>query len=214
MVMERTVSATRRTEGAPLRIACGLVSLSLSLVCVFSSFVAALGQSGSDAMTLWGFFAWGAGLAGASVWLIRGRSKGQPIVLVRDRRRILLTGVLAAVVVGLLIFMVTTISLEGDEWWPLILQTMFAVLFGTLPFLLFDRADYEERNRPVQPTAGQRRKIRRRIIAMSVAGGVAFAVGIIVASQGVAWWAEGLYRAGIILLGVSAVLAFQLRKAS
>lgn len=211
--MTGTVSPERNVAGTRFRVICGVVSLCLSLVSVYSGFTGALGQGGRDSLTLWVFFAWGAGLAGLSVWLIRGGFKGQPIVLVRERRRILLVLFLAAAVVGLLIYFLTLPNKEQDESWPLMVWTMFPVLFASLPIMLFDRADAREREGPAPMTAGQRRKAGRRLIVLGVSGAFAFALGLVAEIQTEPWWSEGLYRLGIILLSVSAVLAFQLRKA-
>lgn len=83
--------------------------------------------------------------------LIRGRSKGKVIVFVRDRRRIVSVAFMAILVVGLLIFLMSQPSIEDDAvWWPLMLQIMFANLFASLPFMLFDREGYKERVAPVQ----------------------------------------------------------------
>ena len=161
--MTRNARTLKRWMGSPMRILCASVTLCLSLLCVYSSFSSAISATGTDALTLWFFFAWGLGLVCGGVWLLRGRSQGEMIIFAPDRNRIMLFAFMFAGIVGLLIFLVSQPSIENDPWWPLILQTMFAVLFASLPFLLFDRADYRERNKPTALNGSQRQRMRKQL---------------------------------------------------
>jgi hypothetical protein len=200
---------------ALFRILCGCLTLGLSLVCVFASFRSATTMTGGDALNLWVFFVWGLGLAFGGVWLIRGRSKGKAIVLARDWKRLLIAALMAVFTVGLLIYLISQPSITDDAvWWPLILQTMFANLFATLPFMLFDREDYKERRAPVQLDAAGRRKVRQRLIVVTVIGGLMLTAGLTVGQQIDPWWEDILVRLGIASLGGAAILAFRLKKMS
>lgn len=210
-----TVSSNRGPFGAPLRILCGCLTLALSLICVVTSFSRASTMTGQDALTLWIFFLWGLGLAWGGVWLIRGRSKGKAIVFARDWRRLLLAALLALMVVGMLIFFLSQPSIRDDAvWWPLMLQTMFANLFGSLPLILFDREDYKERGEPARLDAAGQRKVRRRIILVAVGGGLMLTAGITVGQQLDQWWADILVQLGIALLAGAAFLGYRLKKSS
>ena len=106
---------TRPTTGTPgpwFRTLCGAITLGLSLVCVLSSLPYLTTTSGSEQWTIWGFFLWGAGLAVGGAWLIRGRSKGQDLVLVRDRKRLVTVAAMTVLVVGLAVFF-ATLPAEG-----------------------------------------------------------------------------------------------------
>jgi hypothetical protein len=210
-----TVSMNSGALGALFRILCGCLTLGLSLVCVFASFRSATTMTGQDALTMWIFFLWGLGLAWGGVWLIRGRSKGKAIVFARDRKRLVAVALLAILVVGLLIFLMSQPSLTDDAvWWPLMLQTMFANLFASLPFALFDREDYKERREPAQLDTAGRRKIRQRTILVVVVGGLMLTAGLTVGQQMDPWWEDVLVRLGVGLLACAAVLGYKLRKSS
>jgi hypothetical protein len=212
MAIGTTSTGTSR-PGSVFRILCGCLTLGLSLLCVFASFGHAITMSGRDALSLWVFFVWGTGLAIAGVWLIRGRSKGKAIVFAWDRRRIITVSLMAILVVGLLIFLVNQPSVADDAiWWPLILQTMFANLFASLPFLLFDREDYKERNAPVQLDSAQRRKVRRRAIFVAVAGALMFVAGIAAGQQVDSWLEDILVQAGTAVLAAAVAVGYRLRK--
>ncbi|MET4060315.1 hypothetical protein ABIB35_001860 [Arthrobacter sp. UYP6] len=103
--------------GTPMRILCACVTLCLSLLCVYSSFSSAISATGTDALTLWFFFAWGLGLVCGGVWLLRGRSQGELIIFAPDRNRIMLFTFMFVGIVGLLIFLVSQPSIEEDTWW-------------------------------------------------------------------------------------------------
>jgi peptidoglycan/LPS O-acetylase OafA/YrhL len=164
---------------------------------------------------MWIFFLWGLGLAWGGVWLIRGRSKGKAIVFARDRKRLVAVALLAILVVGLLIFLMSQPSLTDDAvWWPLMLQTMFANLFASLPFALFDREDYKERREPAQLDTAGRRKVRQRTILVVVVGGLMLTAGLTVGQQMDPWWEDVLVRLGVGLLACAAVLGYKLRKSS
>lgn len=212
--MTQDVRRAHRLTGAPLRVFCGILTVGLSLVCVYSSFGAALTSTGNDSPTYWIFFVWGLAVACGGVRLLIGRSKGMPIVLVRERKRLVPAAVLFVVIIGMLAYFAGLPLTEDDPSWPLMLQTMFAVLFASLPFMLFDRADYRERNKSVPLNNARRRKMRRTIILLAVLGGVMAIGGILAGMQGDAWWVEGLLRLGFLLLSASAVLGFQLKKAA
>ncbi|MGN7250190.1 hypothetical protein [Arthrobacter sp. SAFR-014] len=171
-------------------------------------------MTGQDAVTIWGFFLWGLGLAWGGIWLIRGRSKGKRIVFARDWKRLLVAALLALLVVGMLLFLLSLPSVKDDAvWWPLILQTMFANLFGSLPLMLFDREDYKEQGEPDRLDAPRRRKVRQRIILVAVVGGLMLAAGLTVGKQIDQWWQDLLIRLGVGLLAGAAVLGYRLGKA-
>jgi hypothetical protein len=211
-MVEGSSPRNEKPNGAPFRIVSGCFTLGLGLLCVFASFTHAISMTGKDALTLWFFFAWGLALALGGLWLIRGRSKGKSIVLVLDRKRVMSASFLAILVVGLLIFLIGQLSIKDDPWWPLILQTMFANLFASLPFMLFDREDHKERDAPVQLDAAGRRKVRRRLLVITVSGGLMFAAGIAADVQVETWWADALVRIGSALLAAGAVLGCRLKK--
>lgn len=122
---------------------------------------------------------------------------------------------MAVLIVGLLIYLITQPSIRDDAvWWPIILQTMFANLFASLPFILFDREDYKERRAPVQLDAAGRRKVRLRLIVVTVIGGLMLSAGLTVGQQIDPWWEDILVRLGTALLGCAAVLAFWMKKMS
>lgn len=199
-------------SGALFRILCGSLTLGLSLVCVYASFSRAIEVTGRDAVTSWIFFAWGSAVAIGGVWLIRGRSKGKTIVFARDRKRLIVVASLAILVVGMLIYFAGQPSMTEDEGWPFLLQTMFAVLFASVFFLLFDREDYREQAQAKPLTVEGRRKARRLLIIMVLIGALMFTTGIVADIQVDSWWSEGLYRLGTALLAAGAVLGFQLRR--
>lgn len=210
-----TMSSNRGPLGAPLRILCGCLTLALSLICVVTSFTRASTMTGQDALTIWGFCLWGAGLAWGGVWLIRGRSKGKAIVLATDWKRLSASVLLALLVVGMLVFFMSQPSFRDDAvWWPLILQTMFANLFASLPFTLFDREDYKERSEPARLDAAGRRKIKQRIILAAIVGGSMLTAGLTVGQQMDQWWEDLLVRIGAAVLACAAVLGYKLRKSS
>lgn len=202
----------RKPGGALLRILCGSLTLGLSLVCVYTSFSRAIEVPGRDAITSWIFFAWGSALAIGGAWLIRGRSKGKVIVFARDRKRLIVVASLAILVVGMLIYFASQSSMTDDEEWPFLLQTMFAVLFASVFFLLFDREDFREQAEPKPLSVEGRRKVKRLVIIMVLVGALMFTTGIVADIQVDSWWSEGLYRLGTALLAVGAVMGFQLRK--
>jgi hypothetical protein len=209
-----SVSSNSGLLGAPFRIFCGCLTLALSLICVVSSFSHATTMSGQDAVTMWGFFLWGVGLAWGGIWLIRGHSKGKRIVFARSWKRLLVAALLALLVVGMLLFLLSLPSVKDDAvWWPIMLQTMFANLFGTLPFVLFDREDYKEPRQPARLDAAGRRKVRHRIILVVIVGGLMLTAGLTVGQQIDRWWEDLLVRLGVGLLAGAAVLGFRLRKA-
>jgi peptidoglycan/LPS O-acetylase OafA/YrhL len=199
-------------RGALFRILCGSLTLGLSLVCVYASFSRAIEVTGRDAVTSWIFCAWGSAVAIGGVWLIRGRSKGKAIVFARDRKRLIVVALMAILVIGMLIYFASQSSMTDDEEWPFLLQTMFAVLFASVFFLLFDREDYREQARAKPLTAEGRRKAKRLLIIMVLIGALTFTTGIVADIQVDSWWSEGLYRLGTALLAAGAVLGFQLRK--
>ena len=208
------VSSNCGLLGAPFRIFCGCLTLALSLICVVSSFSHANTMTGQDAVTIWGFFVWGLGLAWGGIWLIRGRSKGRRIVFVRGWKRLAAVGIFALLVVGMLLFFLSLPSVRDDAvWWPLMLQTMFANLFGSLPLILFDREDYQEPRQPARLDAAGRRKVRHRIILVAIVGGSMLTAGLAVGQQIDQWWEDLLVRLGVGLLAGAAVLGFRLRKA-
>lgn len=208
-----SVSLNRGPLGAPLRVFCGSLTLALSLICVVTSFSRASTMTGQDVLTIWGFFLWGLGLVWGGVWLIRGRSKGKAIVLARDWKRLLAATLMALLVVGMLIFFMSQPSLRNDAvWWPLILQTMFANLFASLPLILFDREDYKERREPARLDAAGRRKVRQRIILVAIVGGLMLVAGLTVGQQLDKWWTDIIVQLGIGLLAGAAVLGYRLKK--
>lgn len=101
------------SRAAAFRILCGSLTLGLGLVSVISGLSIVGGLSGRDVLTIMGMSAWGLGLAGAGMWLIRGRSKGKALVFVRDRRRLIIVGVLFALVVGLLAYLMVSVDDRG-----------------------------------------------------------------------------------------------------
>lgn len=203
---------SRPPGGTAIRILCGSLTLGLSLVCVYASFSRAIEVTGRDAVTYWIFFAWGSAVAVAGVWLIRGRSKGKAIVFARDRTRLIIVASLAALVVGMLIYFANQPTMTNDEEWPLLLRTMFAVLFASLFFVPFDREDYKEQVKPKPWSTEGKRKAKRLLIIMVLIGALTFTVGVVTAIRIDSWWPEGLYRLGAVLLTSGAVIAFQLRK--
>jgi hypothetical protein len=205
-------SISKSPSGALLRIVCGSLTLGLSLLCVYASFNRAIAVTGRDALTFWGFFVWGLALAFGGLWLMRGRSKGKAIIFARDRKRLLLVALMAALVVGMLIYFAKGLSFENDDEWPLLLQTMFANLFASLFFLPFDREDYKERDEPKQWSVVGRQKAKRLLIITLLVGVFMLIVGIVADVQVESWWVEGLHRIGGALLGTGAVLGYRLRK--
>lgn len=203
---------SRNLGGASLRVLCGSLTLGLSLLCIYASFSRAIEVTGRDAVTSWFFFGWGTAMAFGGAWLIRGRSKGRAIVFARDRRRLIVVASLAVLVVGLLVYLVNQSSMTEDEEWPFLLQTMFAILFASVFFLLFDREDYKERAKPKPLTAAGRRKAKRFLIIIILVGALTFTTGIVADIQVDTWWSEGLYRLGTALLASGAVIGFGLRK--
>lgn len=195
------------------RILCGSLMLILSLISVVSSFRSAITLTGQDAVSLWGFFLWGLGLACGGVWLIRGRSKGKTIILAVDWKRLVIVAAMALMVVGILIFFLSQPGFTDDPvWWPLILQTMFANLFASLPFALFDREDYKERQEPTKMDAEGRRKAGRGIIVVAVVGAVLISSGIVVGIQSDSWWQDLLVQLGVALLAAAVFLWYRLRQ--
>jgi hypothetical protein len=193
----------------------GCFSLVLSLICVVSSFRYATTMADQDAVMLWFFFLWGLGLAGGSVWLIRGRSKGQAVVFAKDWKRLVIAAALTLVVVGMLIYMASQPSLRDDRvWWPILLQTMFAILFASVPFVLFDREDYKERQVPTKLDAEGRRRVGQRIIVVAAVGAVLLTSGIGVGLQIDSWWQEMLVQLGVALLAASVFLWFRLGRSN
>lgn len=208
-------SASRKSGpfAASFRVLSGCFSLALSLVCVVSSFRFATTMAGTDAVTLWIFFLWGLGLVVGSVWLIRGRSKGKAVVFAKDRKRLAIAAALTLVVVGMLIYTASQPSLREDRvWWPIILQTMFANLFASLPFALFDREDYKQRQEPTKLDAEARRKVGQRIIVVAVVGAVLLTTGIAVGLQVDSWWQDMLVQLGVALLAATAFLWYRFRR--
>ena len=202
-----------RTPGPWFRTLCGAITLGLSLVCVFSSLPYLTTTSGSDQRTIWGFFLWGLGLAAGGVWLIRGRSKGQDIVFVRDRKRLLTVGAMTVLVVGLAVFFAGLPAEEGEVFdASLGYRTMFANLFATLPFLLFDREDHQERSSPSPSGRTGRLKMKRRILVLVIAGVLAWPAGVVLGELVHPWFEEILPRLAVGLLVAAAVLAYRLKK--
>jgi hypothetical protein len=120
---------------------------------------------------------------------------------------------MAVCVIGLLVFSLSQPSITSEEQWrPLVLQTVFASLFASLPFVLFDRDDYRERNKPVQFTAEGDRKTRKRLLIVLVLGGLMLVAGITAGLQAETWWAGALIRVGAVVAATSAVLVYQLTK--
>ncbi|MCC3274477.1 MULTISPECIES: hypothetical protein [unclassified Arthrobacter] len=206
-----SVRTGRKPGEAPLRILCGSLTLGLSLICVYASFSRAIQGTGGEAVTSWIFFAWGCATAIGGAWVIRGRSKGQPIVFARDRKRLILVASLAISVAGMLIVLAVQFSTTGDEEWPFLLQTMFAVLFASVLFLLFEREDSKEQTAPKPLTAAGRRKARRLLIVMVLVGVLTLTVGLAAGVQTDSWWEEGLSRLGTALLAAAAVLGYRLK---
>jgi hypothetical protein len=207
---------TRPTTGTPspwFRTLCGAITLGLSLVCVLSSLPYLTTTSGSEQLTIWGFFLWGAGLAVGGAWLIRGRSKGKDIVFVRDRKRLLTVAAMSVVVIGMAIFFATLPAEEGGAFdASLGYRTMFANLFATLPFLLFDRQDHQERTAPLPQDAGGRQKVKRRILVLVIAGVLAWPAGVVLGELVHPWFEEILPRLAAGLLAAAAVLGYRLKK--
>jgi hypothetical protein len=201
------------TRGTLLRMASGGLTLGLSLVCVISCLPNLGTMSGTGRLTIWGFFLWGLFLASAGVWLIRGRSKGKALVFVRDRRRLVLVGVLAVAVVGLLMYFLT-LPADGDDaiWKPLGIRTMFANLFGSIPFMLFDREDYAKKDPPLRWDQAMRRKAKRTILFLVVAGLLFMPAGLYLAASVHPWW-DVLSRVAAACWAGAAVLGYRLKKA-
>lgn len=201
------------SRAAAFRILCGSLTLGLGLVSVISGLSIVGGLSGRDVLTIMGMSAWGLGLAGAGMWLIRGRSKGKALVFVRDRRRLIIVGVLFALVVGLLAYLMVSVDDRGTVTGQMMLQTMFANLFASIPFLLFDREDYKERDAPVPLRAAQRKRARTRVILIA-GGGAALVAGRIFFDQQLdRWWEGFLTNAGMAFIGAAVALGYRLRKA-
>ncbi|MEX5295683.1 hypothetical protein QYM41_10415 [Kocuria sp. CPCC 205268] len=207
---------TRPTTGTPgpwFRTLCGAITLGLSLVCVFSSLPYLTTTSGSEQLTIGGFFLWGAGLAVGGAWLIRGRSKGQDLVLVRDRKRLVTVAAMTVLVVGLAIFFATLPAGEDSTFdASLGYRTMFADLFASLPLLLFDRQEHPERTSPLPQDGPGRDKVKRRILLLIIAGVVAWPAGVALGELVYPWFEELLPRLGTGLLAAAAVLGYRLRK--
>ncbi|MEX5272217.1 hypothetical protein [Kocuria sabuli] len=207
---------TRPTTGTPgpwFRTLCGAITLGLSLVCVLSSLPYLTTTSGSEQLTIWGFFLWGAGLAVGGAWLIRGQSRGKDIVFVRDRKRLLTMAAMTVLVIVMAIFFATLPAEEGSAFdASLGYRTMFANLFATLPFLLFDREDHQKRTEPVPQDATGRGKVKRRILLLIVAGVLAWPAGIVLGELVHPWFEEILPRLATGLLIAAAVLGYRLKK--
>ncbi|GEO97014.1 hypothetical protein [Kocuria turfanensis] len=207
---------TRPATGTPgpwFRTLCGAITFGSSLVCVFSSLPYPTTTSGSEQLTIWGFFLWGAGLAVGGAWLIRGRSKGQDLVLVRDRKRLLTVAAMTVLVVGLAVFFATLPAGEDSTFdASLGYRTMFANLFASLPLLLFDRQEHPERTAPLPQDAVGRGKVKRRIWLLVLAGVVAWPAGLVLGELVHPWFEEILPQLGTGLLAGAAVLGYRLRK--
>lgn len=201
------------SRAAAFRILCGSLTLGLGLVSVISGLSIVGGLSGRDVLTIMGMSAWGLGLAGAGMWLIRGRSKGKALVFVRDRRRLIIVGVLFALVVGLLAYLMVSVDDRGTVTGQMMLQTMFANLFASIPFLLFDREDYKERDAPVPLRPAQRKRVRSRILLVAAAGVLFIAGRIFFDQQLDRWWEGFLTNAGMAFIGAAVALGYRLRKA-
>lgn len=203
---------TTGTPGPWFRTLCGAITLGLSLVCVLSSLPYLTTTSGSEQWTIWGFFLWGAGLAVGGAWLIRGRSKGQDLVLVRDRKRLVTVAAMTVLVVGLAVFFATLPAGEDSTFdASLGYRTMFANLFASLPLLLFDRQEHPERTAPLPQDGPGRGKVKRRILLV-IAGVVAWPAGLALGELVHPWFEEILPRLGTGLLAAAAVLGYRLRK--
>jgi len=200
------------SRAAAFRILCGSLTLGLGLVSVISGLSIVGGLSGRDVLTM-GMSAWGLGLAGAGMWLIRGRSKGKALVFVRDRRRLIIVGVLFALVVGLLAYLMVSVDDQRTVTGQMMLQTMFANLFASIPFLLFDREDYKERDAPVPLRPAQRKRVRSRILLVAAAGVLFIAGRIFFDQQLDRWWEGFLTNAGMAFIGAAVALGYRLRKA-
>ncbi|MUN63358.1 hypothetical protein GMA12_09440 [Kocuria sediminis] len=204
--------STTRAPGPWFRTLCGAITLGLSLVCVISSLPYLTTTSGSDQLTIWAFFLWGLGLAAGGAWLVRGRSKGQDIVLVLDRKRLLTVAAMTVVVVGMAVFFTTLPAEEGSTFdASLGYRTMFANLFATLPFMLFDQEDDQERAAPLPQDAAGRQRVTRRILLLVLAGVVAWPVGVLLGVLVHPWFEEILPRLAAGLLVAAAVLGYRLR---
>ncbi|GAA1750649.1 hypothetical protein [Kocuria aegyptia] len=204
---------TTGTPGPWFRTLCGAITMGLSLVCVLSSLPYLTTTSGSEQLTIWGFFLWGLGLAVGGAWLIRGRSKGQDIVLVRERKRLVTVAAMTVAVVGMAIFFAGLPAEEGGAFdASLGYRTMFANLFATLPFLLFDREGHQERTAPLPQDAGGRGKVKRRIGLLVLAGVLAWPAGVVLGELVHPWFEEILPRLAAGLLVAAAVLGYRLRK--
>lgn len=201
------------SRAAAFRILCGSLTLGLGLVSVISGLSIVGGLSGRDVLTIMGMSAWGLGLAGAGMWLIRGRSKGKALVFVRARRRLIIVGVLFALVVGLLAYLMVSVDDRGTVTGQMMLQTMFANLFASIPFLLFDREDYKERDAPVPLRPAQRKRVRSRILLVAAAGVLFIAGRIFFDQQLDRWWEGFLTNAGMAFIGAAVALGYRLRKA-
>lgn len=210
-----SASSNSSPFAAPFRVLSGCLSLGLSSICVVSSFRYATTMAGRDAVTLWFFFLWGLGLVVGSVWLIRGRSRGKAVVFAKDWKRLVTFAALTLIVVGMLIYMASQPSLREDRvWWPIMLQTMFANLFASLPLVLFDREDYKERLEPTKLDAEGRRKVGQRIIVIAVVGAVLLTSGIAVGLQTDSWWQDMMVQLGVALLATTVFLWYRLRRSS
>lgn len=201
------------SRAAAFRILCGSLTLVLGLVSVMSGLSYVGGLSGRDVFTILGMSAWGLGLACAGVWLIRGRSKGKAVVFARDRRRLIIVGVLFVLVVGLLAYLMVSVDDGGPVTGQMMLQTMFANLFASIPFLLFDREDYKERDTPVPLRPAQRKRARSRMMLIAGVGALFVAGRIFFDQQLDRWWEGFLTNAGMACIGAAAALGYRLRKA-
>ena len=201
------------SRAAAFRILCGSLTLGLGLVSVISGLSYVGGLYGGESVPIWGMSVWGLGLACAGVWLIKGRSKGKALVFARDRRRLIVVGVMAALIVVLLVYLMAFVDDGGTVTRQMMLQTMFANLFASIPFLLFDREDYKERDVPVPLRPAQRKRARSRI--MLIAGvGALFIDGRIFFDQHVdRWWEGFLTNVGMACIGAAVALGYRLRKA-
>lgn len=159
------------------------------------------------------FFLWGLGLAVGGAWLIRGRSKGQEIVFGRDRKRLLTVAALTVAVIGMAIIFAGLPAEEGGAFdASLGYRTMFANLFATLPFLLFDREDRQERTAPLPQDATGRQKVKRRIGLLIVAGVLAWPAGVVLGELVHPWFEEIRPHLAVGLLVAAAVLGYRLKK--
>ena len=202
------------SRAAAFRILCGSLTLGLGLVRVISGLSYVGGLSGGDSLSMWVMSAWGFALACCGAWLIRGHSKGKALVFTRDRRRLIVVGFLVALVVGLLVYLMAFVDDGGGAVTrQMMLQTMFANLFASIPFTLFDREGYRERDAPVPLRPAQRKRVRSRILLVAAAG-VLFISGRIFFDQQLdRWWEGFLTNAGMAFIGAAVALGYRLRKA-